>query len=84
MASFSDISVLNDDEQISLHNRALCGINGRAVHAPYLGLYAGSPDEAVRKATFDCFQKAYRTAEELNAGHIVFHHNYDSLQADGS
>ena len=77
MAAFSDIAVLNDGEQISLHESALSGINGRTIHAPYLELYPGSPDEAVRKATFDCFQNVYRIAAELNAGHIVFHHNYD-------
>jgi sugar phosphate isomerase/epimerase len=77
MAAFSDMAVLNDDGQISLHKSTLPGINRRAVHAPYLGLYPGSPDEAVRKATFNCFQKVYRIAASLNAGHIVFHHNYD-------
>jgi sugar phosphate isomerase/epimerase len=77
MAAFSDIVVLNDDKQTFLHQSALSGINARAIHAPYLGLYPGSPDENIREATFDCFQKVYRTAQSLNAGHIVFHHNYD-------
>lgn len=77
MAAFSDISVLNNDEQLTLHKSALSGIHKRAVHAPYLGLYPGSPYEDIREAAFYCFQKVYRTAEALNAGHIVFHHNYD-------
>ncbi len=77
MAAFSEIDAVNDIEQIALHWSAICGITGRAVHAPYLELYPGSPDKNVREATFNCFQRVYKVAESLGAAHIIFHHNYD-------
>jgi sugar phosphate isomerase/epimerase len=77
MAAFSEVAVLNDAEQIALHRSATRGITGRALHAPYLELYPGSPDSDVRKATFDCFEHVYLIAVRLGAAHIIFHHNYD-------
>jgi sugar phosphate isomerase/epimerase len=77
MAAFSDIAVVNDVAQATIHQAAVCGVAGRSVHAPYLGLYPGSPEAEVRKATLACFKDVYRIAVRLSAAHIIFHHNYD-------
>ncbi len=77
VAAFSDIAVLNDDQQVPLYKSALSGINARAIHAPYLELYPGSPDKNIREETFACFQRIYKVASHLDAAHIIFHHNYD-------
>lgn len=77
MAAFADIAVVNNDEQVSLYRSAVSGICGRAVHAPYLGLYPGSPDTDIREEAFACFERVYKAALSLGAGHLIFHHNYD-------
>jgi sugar phosphate isomerase/epimerase len=84
MAAFSEVAALNDVEQITLHRSATCGITGRAVHAPYLDLYPGSPDKNVRNTAFNCFQNAYNVVESLGAAHIIFHHNYDPAMCSES
>lgn len=84
MAAFSEVAVLNDAEQIALHQSAITAVGRRAIHAPYLGLYPGSPDSDVRKAAFDCFQNVCNVAESLGACHIIFHHNYDPSMCSGS
>jgi sugar phosphate isomerase/epimerase len=77
MAAFSDIDNVNDATQIGLHHTAITDISGKSVHGPYLELYPGNPDAGMRKKTFDCFERVYEISSSLNAGHIIFHHNYD-------
>ena len=78
MAAFSDIAIVNDLEQITIHRSAVCGVTGRSVHAPYLELYPGSPDEDIKKATLDCFEDVYRIAVRLSAAHIILELNEES------
>jgi sugar phosphate isomerase/epimerase len=77
MSAFASIESLDDQTLIETQRAGAAGILWRSIHGPYLDLYPGHPNPAVRERTRLCFQQIYRIAVWLNARHLIFHHNFD-------
>lgn len=77
LAAFSNIEIVNNPTQIDFHQAVISSVPQRSIHGPYLDLYWGSPDKAMREKTQRCFERVYQTSLRLKARHIIFHHNYD-------
>jgi sugar phosphate isomerase/epimerase len=77
LAAYSDIVAVEDPAQTNLHLSVISNISQRSIHGPYLDLYPGSPNAAIRQKTLECFERVYQIALSLSVQHIVFHHNYD-------
>jgi sugar phosphate isomerase/epimerase len=77
MSAFSEAAAVENTALISAQLTGTRGLSPRAVHGPYLDLYPGSPDRENRSTTRRIFSLTCTAAGQLQAGHLIFHHNYD-------
>jgi hypothetical protein len=73
---FHDPVVAVDATAIRAADAAAAGLLPLGIHGPFGDLCPGSFDAMIRDATRHRFELGWSVAQELKAGHLIFHHGY--------